>query len=86
MKEGATIAGGLAGLAGVAGAVSVGSTLMRRPGPIIERLGRAQRDDPLDVSLATFRLFAWTLREGDPGDESGSPFRARARGRTTGTM
>ncbi|GIE97923.1 hypothetical protein [Paractinoplanes rishiriensis] len=33
--NGATFAGGLAGLAGVAGAVSIGNTLLRRPGPYL---------------------------------------------------
>jgi hypothetical protein len=35
VHDGATIAGGVAGLAGVAGAVSMGSKLLRRPGPYL---------------------------------------------------
>jgi hypothetical protein len=35
VNDGATIAGGMAGLGGVAGAVSLGATLLRRPGPYL---------------------------------------------------
>jgi hypothetical protein len=56
VNDGATIAGGLAGLAGVAGAVSIGTTLVRRPGPYLPT-GHALTDQrAIDPLPGVFRL------------------------------
>jgi hypothetical protein len=50
VSNGATIAGGLAGVAGVAGAVSIGTVLARRPGPYLpagHALALPKQADPL---------------------------------------
>jgi hypothetical protein len=54
VNDGATIAGSLAGIAGAAGAVSVGSVLLRRPGPYLpagHALAREADADPLPAVL-----------------------------------
>ena len=54
MNNGATITGGLAGFAGLAGAVSLGTTLVRRPGPYLptgHALAGRRSLDPLSGAL-----------------------------------
>jgi len=56
VNDGATIAGGLAGLAGVAGAVSIGTTLVRRPGPYLAAGHAIAGPRDLDPLPAVLRL------------------------------
>ena len=56
MNDGATLAGGLAGLAGAAGVVSVGAILRRRPGPYLaagHAIASPSVSDPLPGALRT---------------------------------
>lgn len=56
MSNGATIAGGLAGLAGLGGAASIGSVVSRRPGPYLaagHALALPKHVDPLPGVLRT---------------------------------